>query len=326
MIKLATIGTSDICNSFLEGVKTLNNFTIQAVFSRNAKTGQEFAKRHGAKKVFTNLYNMATNSNIDAVYIASPNSCHFEQSKLFLQNKKHVICEKPITTCAAEYKELKALADENKVIYMEAIISRHNPQHAAVKDALASIGKIKSANLIFHQRSSRLDAFLNGEHVNIFDMSLKAGTLMDIGVYCVYAAVDFFGVPKNVTATKELLFNGADGKGKATLCYGDFDVNLSYSKVDQIDDPSVIVGENGTLKIDKISQYAGVHLLKDDSDIKITEHLTKSQQMSSEAEHFANYILNFDQNKTEYNQISELAFCVHTTMDAIKKSAKLEYN
>lgn len=326
MIRLGTIGTSDICNSFLEGVKTLDDFKIQAVYSRNLKTGQDFAKKHGVSEVFVDLKQMASSSDIDAVYIASPNSCHFEQSKLFLQNGKHVICEKPITTCAAEYKELKALADKRKVIYMEAIISRHNPYHAKIKQALYDLGKIKSADLIFHQRSSRLDAFLKGEHVNIFDMKLNAGTLMDIGVYCVYAAVDFFGMPNNVTATKELLYNGADGSGTATLYYDGFCVNLSYSKVEQYDGPSVIKGENGVLKIDKISQYAGVHVIKDGSDTNITEHLTKPQQMSSEAAHFADYILHFDEKCDEYKNISELTFKVHTVMDQIKLAAQLEYN
>ena len=326
MIKLATIGTSDICNSFLEGTKLIDDFDIEAVFSRNLKTGQDFQNRHGAKRVFTDLEQMAKDKGIDAVYIASPNACHFWQSKLFLENKKHVICEKPITTSAEEYIALKKIADENGVIYMEAIISRHNPKYSDIKNALMSIGKIKSADIKFHQRSSRLDAFLSGEKVNIFDMSLKAGTLMDIGVYCVYAAVDFFGLPKSANAESELLYNGADGSGKATLNYGDFNANLSYSKIEQCDEPSVIVGEKGVLKIDKISQYAGVHLLKDGCDTKLTDHLTKPQQMSSEAKHFAEYILYPEKTKAEYDAISDLCFKVHTTMDSIKKAAKLKYN
>ena len=154
-----------------------------------------------------------------------------------------------------------------------------------------SIGKIKSADIKFHQRSSRLDAFLSGEKVNIFDMSLKAGTLMDIGVYCVYAAVDFFGIPKNITAKSELLYNGADGMGTAVFDYSNFKANLSYSKIDQIDTPSVIIGENGRVEIDKISQYAGFFLIKDGVKEKITDHLSKPQQMSSESKRFAEYIL-----------------------------------
>lgn len=326
MIKLATIGTSSICDSFLQGVKLIDDFKIEAVYSRAFNTGADFAKKHGASKVFTDLEKMAKDQNIDAVYIASPNSCHFLQSKLFLQNKKHVICEKPITTSANEHKQLKRLADENGVIYMEAIISRHNLEYAAIHKALESIGKIKSANIKFHQRSSRLDAFLNGEKVNIFDMSLKAGTLMDIGVYCVYAAVDFFGTPKNITAQSTYLHNGADGTGTAEFDYDSFTAKLSYSKIDQDDTPSVIVGENGILEIDKISQYAGVYLIKDGERRKIADSLTKPQQMSSEAKHFAEYILRFKENEQEYKAVSDLCLKVHKTMDTIKISANLKYN
>ena len=46
---------------------------------------------------------------------------------------------------------------------------------------------------------------MNGEHVNIFDMSLHAGTLMDLGVYCVYAAIDLFGMPNGIKASASFL-------------------------------------------------------------------------------------------------------------------------
>ena len=53
-------------------------------------------------------------SGIEAVYIASPNSCHYAQSKYFIEHNINVLCEKPIVTKPEEYKELKALADEKK--------------------------------------------------------------------------------------------------------------------------------------------------------------------------------------------------------------------
>ena len=325
MIQLATVGTSSICDSFLEGSRLTQKFTLSAVYSRSIDVGTQFAKKHGCNRVFCDLTQMAKSPFVDAVYIASPNVFHASQSRIFLEHKKHVICEKPITTSAAEYNILKQLADKNGVIYMEAIIPRHIKEYSHIKAAVAKIGKIKSANITYCQRSSRLDAFLAGQDVNIFNMSLHAGTLMDLGVYCVYGAVDLLGVPNCVKAKRELLYNGADGSGTATFDYGDFTANLSYSKTQDSLNPSVIVGQKGILQIDMISQYAGVTLINGNTKTNICGHLTKPQQMSGEANRFADYILNFSANKQDYTAASELCFNVHKCMDLIKTAADLKY-
>ena len=325
MIRLATIGTSNICNSFLYGAARTNEYELTAVYSRKYDTGIAFAKKHGCQTVFTNLEEMAKCDFVDAVYIATPNVFHYSQSKLFLENGKHVICEKPIVTNSDDYVELKKIADINNLIYMEAIVPRHIEAYKTVKSALKQIGKIKGADIRYLQRSSRLDAFLSGEQVNIFDMSLHAGALMDLGVYCVYGAVDLLGMPQDVTAQKTLLSNGADGSGSVQFDYGDFKADLIYSKVEQSNKESVILGEKGTLKLKMISQYTGVTLVIDGKEIIISSSLSKAEQMQGEAQRFADYILKFHQNKVDYEAVSSLCLEVHKCMDQIKKSAGLVY-
>lgn len=325
MIRIATIGTSKICDNFLKGMQLTGRFRLSAVYSRNAETGKTFAEKHGCEKVFTDLEKLAKWDGIDAVYIASPNSCHTSQSRIFLENGKNVLCEKPIVTASKEYIELKGIADENKAIYMEAIIPRHVKNYKEVKAAVGNIGKVLSARLDFSQRSSRMDAFLRGEKVNIFDMSLYAGTLMDLGVYCVYAAVDFFGKPKSITADAHFLDNGADGSGTAVFLYDDFSAVLSYDKTFQGDLGSEISGENGTVKIKYISQYAGVSIVKNGEENKIVGYPSKEELMSGEAEKFADYIEKFDSFKDDYKSASELCLNVHQCMDEIKNKAKISY-
>lgn len=326
MIKLGTVGTSSICESFLGGVFLAGGFNLTSVYSRQEETGIAFADKFGCKKVFCDLEKMAKSGEIDAVYIASPNVCHKEQCRIFLQNGVHVICEKPIVTKAEDYIELKALADRNNLIFMEAIIPRFVSAYGDVKKAVAKIGNIQMARLDFCQRSSRLDKFLLGEHVNIFDMSLHAGALMDIGVYCVYAAVDFFGVPQSVKADKSLLYNGADGSGSAILNYGDFNAVLTYSKTCDGAVCSEIVGDKGTVKISKISQYAGVTLMVDGKETVIAGFPSKQELMSGEAARFADYIENLTNYGEDYKKTSELCIKVHNLMDLIKKDAELVYS
>lgn len=324
MIRLATIGSSAITEKFLSAVKTTERYIHTAVYSRSFETGRAFAEKVGCDTVFTDIEELAKSDIIDAVYIASPNSCHFEQSRIFLEKGKHVICEKPIVTRAEEYTELKRLADSKGLIYMEAIKSIHTASRKAVKETLAKLGNIACARIDFCQLSSRYDSFMNGVKHNIFDMSLHAGTLMDLGVYCVYAAVDFFGVPSSVSATAAYFDNGADKSGYAVLDYGDMQCVLSYSKAGQSAVGSEIVGDKGTLVLESISQYAGVELFKDGKKSTVFGSPDSDAVMSGEAYSFADYIEG--KRLDEYSEISELAYQVHCCMDKIKQSAGLHYN
>lgn len=326
MIRLATIGTSGICDEFLSAIALTDEFILSAVYSRNYNTGNDFAKKHNCNKVFTNLEEMAISEDIDAVYIASPNSFHYEQSKMFLENGKHVICEKPIVTMLSEYEELKLLADSKKLIYMEAIMSINSISRRAIISALNEIGDIRMVRIDFNQRSSRLDSFFKGEKVNIFDMSLKAGTLMDLGIYCVYATVDMFGIPKNIEASANFFKNGADSSGCAVFNYGDFSAILTYGKNGQGSIGSEIIGDKGVIKISSISQYNGVSLVKNNREIPLCEDFSKEKIMSFEAQKFADYILKFEENKVGYKAVSELCADVHYCMDKIKEKAKIIYN
>ena len=191
MLNLSVIGTSGITEKFLSAARKTGRFKFHTVYSRTAEKGRAFAEKQGFEGFCTDINALAGDSATNAVYIASPNSCHFAQSKLFLQNGKHVFCEKPIVTKAAEYDELLSLADKSGLIYAEAIMSRHFKGRDMLLEGLSQIGNISVARINFCQRSSRYDAFMSGEHMNIFDMSLCAGTLMDLGVYCVYAAVRY---------------------------------------------------------------------------------------------------------------------------------------
>ena len=83
--------------------------TLAAVYSRSEEKAAEFAKKHSCSTFFTDIYKMADSDCFDAVYIASPNVCHYEQSKLFLLKGKNVICEKPATTTKEQMEELLAL-------------------------------------------------------------------------------------------------------------------------------------------------------------------------------------------------------------------------
>ncbi len=326
MINLAVIGTSNISYEFVSAALRTGRFNLAAVYSRTSHKGQDFAKKFGCETVYTSLTDLALDKSITAVYVASPNALHYEQSKFLLENGKNVISEKTITSCADEFLELKKIADQNNVIIMDAIMSRHSIHREKILEAIKKIGNINLARLDFSKLSARYFTYIAGKNENIFSMKLGAGALTDIGVYCVYAAVDLFGMPKNITAKANFLRDDADGSGVALFDYGNFDAVLTYGKVSQSSIGCEILGDNGTVVIGSISQFDDIKLMTDGNTHILCKPTDKVEIMTGEATAFANYIENIELFADEYKAVTELTHNVLKCMDVIKYKAKIKYN
>ncbi|MCX8092739.1 MAG: Gfo/Idh/MocA family oxidoreductase, partial [Candidatus Goldbacteria bacterium] len=84
---------------------------------------KEIADKYGAS--FFNDYKKIVNM-VDVVSIAVPTSLHYKISKFFIENKKHILLEKPMTSTATEAKELLRLYKKHKVILQIGHIERFN--------------------------------------------------------------------------------------------------------------------------------------------------------------------------------------------------------
>jgi len=189
MINYGTIGTSWITKAFINAAKSTDNLNLYCIYSRGKTTANTFASEVGADVVYTDLEMMANDKNLDAVYIASPNYLHVQHAELFLKNKKHVICEKPVALDGASVRKLLNLAKDNGVVFLEAIKSMFTPGAETLKNAILEIGTIHQVSFSFLQLSSKYPSLVAGETPNIFNPELQTGAVMDIGVYCVYPAL-----------------------------------------------------------------------------------------------------------------------------------------
>ena len=162
MLNFGTIGSGWICQEYIRGAKSTGLWRLSAVYSRDRDRAEEFARTHGAEYSFTDVEEMAACPEVDAVYVASPNSLHYEQCKTILSRGKHVICEKPLCAQADKVRDLVELAAEKNVVFMEAIMFMHLPQRKILEEALGRIGQINMVKLDFCQRSSKLDAYIGG--------------------------------------------------------------------------------------------------------------------------------------------------------------------
>ncbi|MCP5054350.1 MAG: Gfo/Idh/MocA family oxidoreductase, partial [bacterium] len=71
---------------------------------------------------------------VDGVMVSTPTVDHFEISKFFIENKKHVLVEKPITSTLEEADELIRLAEENNVVLAAGHLERFNPAVEYIQD------------------------------------------------------------------------------------------------------------------------------------------------------------------------------------------------
>jgi predicted dehydrogenase len=292
MIRFGIIGTNFITERFLEAAKLIKNFKLNAVYSRTEKRAKEFAIKYDVENIFTNLEQLSKSDLIDAIYIASPNSLHHDQTLLFLQNNKSVLCEKPIASNLKELKNMIEVSKKNKVLLMEALKGSFLPNYISIKENLYKIGKVRKYISNFCQYSSRYDKYKNNELPNTFNPIFSNGALMDIGIYTIYPLIDIFGMPKNIKSESLLLDSGVDGQGTAILEYNEMEGIINYSKISNSKLFNEIQGEKGTILIDKISQPSDIKIFYNDGSI---ENITKNQidqNMYYEIEHFINLIEN----------------------------------
>ena len=326
MLRFGTIGTSWITNSYIDGALDSGLWPLTAVYSRTLEKGREFGAKYGVETVFTDMEAMAESDLIDAVYIASPNKLHAEHVRIFLENGKHVICEKPLSAHAQDVKALQTLAKERGLIYLEAIMFMHLPQRRLLEEALEKIGGVNVAKLDFCQRSSKYDAYLAGNLPNIFNPALETGALMDLGIYCVYPALYLFGMPERTQITAQLLASGADGSGIVAMQYPDKLVNLVYSKVGQAAANTDFQGNLGTVSVASISKLANIEIIYNDGSREtVCGEEPKYKLMGYEAKDFYRYITEPEASAAEYAQCCALAYAVSDYMEQLRRDAGIHF-
>lgn len=251
-IRFGVVGTNFITDWVIAGAREDERFELAAVCSRTQERGAEFAAKHNIPHIFTSLEDMVQSDVIDAVYIASPNYKHAEQSILAMRHGKHVLCEKPLASNASEVRQMVEASKQYGVTLMEAMKSTLSPNFLAAKQNLHRIGTPRRYFASFCQYSSRYDKFKEGIVLNAFRPELSNGAMMDIGVYTLYPLIALFGRPQSINAQGVVLSSGVDGQGAVNMQYDGFNATVLYSKIANSQLPAEIEGEDGNIIIDRI--------------------------------------------------------------------------
>ncbi|MBO1306264.1 Gfo/Idh/MocA family oxidoreductase [Enterococcus sp. 669A] len=218
-LRIGTVGTGFIVQLFAEAVSLSDHAEITGVYLRNEEVTSGFEKIIKVDTVHTTLESLYSDPNVDAVYIATPNSLHYPIAKAALEAGKHVICEKPFTSNSREAKDLIDYAKQHQLFLFEAITIVHMPNFQDIKKRLPELGEISLVQANYSQYSSKYAALKEGELPNVFNPAFSGGALMDINIYNLHGIIDLFGLPERVEYQTRKHENGIDLAGIAMLHY-----------------------------------------------------------------------------------------------------------
>ena len=210
---------------FTIGLKLLDNAELYAVGSRDIGRAEKFAKEYGFKKYYGSYEELASDPEVDVIYIASPHSHHFEHTMLCLKNNKAVICEKAFALNSSEVEMMISEAARQKAFLMEALWPSFQPVYIKMKEVLESgvVGKVlhMNARFSFQPPFDPVD--------RKFNPGLGGGSLLDIGIYPVIDVLTFMGVPSEVIAKASFAETGAEDSISIIFSYEDGRMATLYS-------------------------------------------------------------------------------------------------
>ena len=262
------------------------------------------------------------NSALDVVYIASPNSLHFEQAKQVILAGKHAIIEKPAVSLPEEWQELVALSKQEEVYIFEAARNYHEKAFATIQDFLKD-KTIWGAHFTYAKYSSKMQALLSGKEPNVFSAKFSGGALMDLGVYPVYTAIRLFGSPQSARYSAYQLPNSVDLNGVGSLIYPDFQVGIQAGKNINSNLPAEIYTDQGTLTLDGIEFISSAIFHGLDGQETLLPIQQASHTMQEEAKAFATVLLRKD--RTAYEEWLKAASAVHQTLWTMRKDAGIRF-
>jgi predicted dehydrogenase len=159
-------------------IQQATNCEVAAIASREGDKAAVAAAQLGIDSSYGSYEELLAADDIDVVYIPLPNDMHAEWTMKAAAAGKHVLCEKPLATSAAQAEEMAAAAGESGVRLAEAFMYRHHPSWVEAVRLVRSgaIGELQTVQSWF--------SYFNDDPTNIRNRTENhGGALMDVGCY-----------------------------------------------------------------------------------------------------------------------------------------------
>lgn len=319
-IKWGIIGLGRIANSFATDLLTIPDAELYAVASRNQEKADYFADKYDAKKAYNSYEALANDPEIDAVYIATPHALHKENALMCLENGIAVLGEKPFAMNAEDVEAMIAKAQEKNVLLMEALWTYFLPHYQYVLQLLetktyGNILKIESDFGFLRDYNTK---------TRLFNKAMGGGSLLDIGIYPIFATLSTLGLPEKIDASATFFENGIDSSCTMTFGYPNkVNAHLKSSLLEVLPTQAIFHCEKGIIKINtQFHAPTTVSILVDGIET-VKEFGYKTIGYNYETIHFNQLIRD---GKTESDIMTfEFSRNLIKTLDAVRNKIGLEY-
>lgn len=314
------IGCGKIAHKFAEDLLSVPNANLFAVASRNLKKAKDFGNIYNVFSCYGSYIELISNPEIDVIYIATPHVFHHKNTLMCLNAKKAVLCEKPFALNLEQVTEMIATARNNNTFLMEALWTYFLPHYEYVLKIVASnkLGKIKNLKADFGFASE-----FNPES-RIFKKELGGGSLLDVGIYPLFAALSLLGCPENIEAKATFGKTGIDENCTMQLSYPNNVEAFLYSSVtEKTNTEAVIELEKGTIVIhSRFHEPSSITITKNGVS-ELHEFPVTTNGYNYEAIHVQEMIKegNIESNIMSFEKSLELI----KLLDSVRDKIKLRY-
>ena len=126
--------------------------TVVAVMRRTASKAEDYARRHGIPRFYTDATLLINDADVNAVYIATPPDTHAEYAIQAMKAGKPVYVEKPMARNIAECEEMIRVSEETGQPLFVAYYRRRLPAYLKIKELIETnaIGTVKCLHVQLH--------------------------------------------------------------------------------------------------------------------------------------------------------------------------------
>jgi len=302
----AIIGLGRIASHFMPGIRATTNSKVTALVSGHRDKALRIAADYGVPESsvysYENFDSIASNKQVDAVYVALPNSMHAEYTIRAAKGGKHVLCEKPMATSVADCESMIAACKSAGVKLMIAYRCHYEPTNLKAVSLIRSgaLGQVQAIESAFGFNSDpgewRLDKKMSG-----------GGPLVDVGIYSLNATRYLTGEePEHFAAFTSVIdhdgrFNTVEENISWTMRFPSGIVaacNTTYGA--QMNGSFKVHGSKGWIEAEPAFNYDGLHLRAEYSGTRLDEPnpARDPYQFQAQAEHFSHCVQNGLEPKT----------------------------
>ncbi|GFH99819.1 Gfo/Idh/MocA family oxidoreductase [uncultured Phocaeicola sp.] len=211
-VRLGVIGTGRIAHRFINEALFVNGVEVFSCYNPNKEEAESFSARHSLKQSFCDLKSFM--ADVDAVYIASPHTSHYDYAKYSLEAGKHVLCEIPFVLDGREACELYQLAKFHKLVLLEASKTAFCPAWTHLLTLVKSgvIGKVVDVK-------ASLSKLMPETNIREFDVMQAGGSVTELAPLCLMSIVKLLGTNYTDVSFYSKMDQGVDIFTKANIVY-----------------------------------------------------------------------------------------------------------